>query len=53
MFLSGKNVDELVNSMNIEMEKVTDWLNVNKLSLNLKKDSLYDFQREKDKIECK
>ena len=35
MFLSGKNPDNLVNTMNDEMTKVIDWLNLNKLSLNL------------------
>ena len=49
MFLSGKNVDELVNSMNIEMEKVTDWLNVNKLSLNLKKTHYMIFRGRRTK----
>lgn len=50
MFLSGKNIDELVNSMNIEMEKVTDWLNVNKLSLNLKKTHYMIFRGRRTKL---
>ena len=44
MFLSGKNPNDLTQTMNEEMEKVSDWLNLNRLSLNLKKNSLYHFQ---------
>ena len=38
MFISGKNVNDLLDTMNIEMVKV-----VNKLSLNLKKLTLLCF----------
>ena len=37
MFLSGKNPDDLIKTMNDEMINVVDWLQLNKLSLNLKK----------------
>ena len=37
MFITGKNVGNLIQIMNEEMEKVIEWLQVNKLSLNLKK----------------
>ena len=37
MFLTGKDVDSLIESMNFEMTKVVKWLQINKLSLNLKK----------------
>ena len=37
MFLSGKNPDDLIETMNDEMINVVDWLEMNKLSLNLKK----------------
>ena len=39
MFISGKNLDDLMDTMNFEMIKVIEWLQVNKLSLNLKKNS--------------
>ena len=53
MFISGKDIDELVNSMNTEMEKVIDWLNVNKLSLNLKKTHYMIFRGRRTKIDVK
>ena len=53
MFISGKDIDELVNSMNNEMEKVIDWLNVNKLSLNLKKTHYMIFRGRRTKIDVK
>ena len=40
MFLCGRNPNDLVKSMNNEIPKIVDWLNINKLSLNLKKTHL-------------
>ena len=37
IFLKGKNIDELVQCMNCELNKVVIWLAANKLSLNIKK----------------
>lgn len=37
LFLSGKNVNNLLNAMNTELEKISDWINCNKLSLNIGK----------------
>ena len=37
VFLSGKNVNDLLNAMNLELEKISDWINCNKLSLNVSK----------------
>ena len=50
MFLTGQNPDSLIDSMNTELEKVIDWLNVNKLSLNLKKTHFIIFRRRKERI---
>ena len=50
MFLSGRNPDSLIESMNIELEKVIDWLNVNKLSLNIKKTHFIIFRKHRDRI---
>ena len=36
-FVTGKNVNELVKTMNEELEKITEWLHANKLSLNVAK----------------
>ena len=49
MFLSGKNPDDLVKDMCIEMSYVVDWLKLNKLSLNLKKTHFMLFKRPKCK----
>ena len=37
VFLSGNNADELIKIMNIELTKIVDWLDCNKLSLNVSK----------------
>jgi len=34
---SGKNIDEVARVMNSELEKIYNWLNLNRLSLNYKK----------------
>ena len=52
LFLTGKNPNELIQMMNTEISYVFDWLQVNKLSINLKKNSLYDFPEEKTKGLC-
>ena len=43
VFLSGKDPDYLVNQLNIELNKLSVWFRVNKLSLNLKKTKLIVF----------
>ena len=50
MFLSGKNPDNLITLMNGEMIKMVDWLNLNKLSLNLKKTHFMLFTKKNDKF---
>ena len=37
IFLQGKNIDNLVKQMNLELAKIVMWLEVNRLSLNIKK----------------
>ena len=37
MFVTGKNIENLVFLMNTELKKIVIWLNANKLSLNVKK----------------
>ena len=37
MFLSGKNSDVLIETMNTEIQKILEWLNINKLTLHVKK----------------
>ena len=50
LFLSGKDPNVLITSMNTEMIKVVDWLKLNKLSLNLKKTHFIIFRRQKSKV---
>ena len=35
LFISGKNLKILYNTLNDELKKVVDWLSANKLSLNV------------------
>ena len=50
MFLTGKNPNELIQTMNTEIVNVVDWLRVNKLSLNLKKTHFIIFQKQRARI---
>ena len=50
MFISGNDPNDLVETMNIEMIKVVDWFNINKLSLNLKKTHFIIFRRQRAKL---
>ena len=36
VFITGKNIENLVNEMNSEMTKLVEWLYVNKSSRNVK-----------------
>ena len=37
VFLNGKNVNKMIETMNSELEKIVVWLKINKLKLNVKK----------------
>ena len=50
MFLSGKDPDDLIRTMNEEMVKVVDWFQINKLSLNLNKTHFILFQRKRVRV---
>ena len=50
MFLSGKNPDDLIRFMNEEMVKVVNWLQINRLSMNLNKTHFIVFHRKRAKI---
>ena len=43
--------DDVVNCVSIELNKVNNWLHVNKLSLNIKKTKCMIFHRHQKKIE--
>ena len=46
MFLSGKYPDNPIRTTNEEMDKVVDWLQINRLSLNLNKTHFILFRRK-------
>ena len=48
LFLSGKCSERLMEQMNNEMMKIIDWLNINKLSLNLKKTHFIIFRKRRE-----
>ena len=45
VFLSGKNIDQMTNIMNDELDSIFIWLNYNKPSLNVKKTQFMVFSR--------
>ena len=49
VFYSGKDIDVAKNILHLEMEKVTDWLISNKLSINLKKTNYIIFKPRQKK----
>ena len=50
MFISGKNPDELIDTMSEEMVKIVDWLKLNRLSLNLKKTHFILFRKKRTNV---
>jgi hypothetical protein len=47
LFISGKDVNELIQIMNNELIKVTNWLECNKLSLNIQKTKVMIFSSKR------
>jgi hypothetical protein len=49
LLLHDANLNNLINKANIEIQKISDWLKVNKLSLNIKKTHfiLFHFRQKK------
>ena len=37
VFITGKNIDTMIALTNDELQKIAEWLQVNKLSINIKK----------------
>ena len=53
LFASHKNLDTLINILNKELDKVSNWLKVNKLSLNIKKTHFILFHNKQKLINTK
>ena len=47
---SGKNLNQLINTVNEELEKIVTWLAANKLSLNIKKTHFMLFRSKGKKV---
>ena len=50
LFLTDKNPNELIKIMNKEISHVVNWLNINKLSINLKKTHYMIFRKRRVKL---
>ena len=50
MFVTGKNIENLILLLNTEFKKIVIWLNANKLSLNVKKTYFIIFSFSKKRI---
>ena len=50
IFLQGKTVNETIDIMNVEMVKVAEWLQANRLSLNISKTHYMVFHSKRKKI---
>ena len=48
----SKSVNKLSKYINIERKNLTNWLNANKISLNVKKSELVIFKHKNKKLEC-
>ena len=47
----SKSITKLNKYVNLDMKNLTDWLNANKISLNLQKTELVNFKHERKKID--
>ena len=46
LFKNGKDIGQLQSDIHEELCKISKWLKVNKLSFNIKKDSVYGIHKE-------
>ena len=49
LFYKGKDIDTLVSYINMELKNISTWLNVNRLSLNIKKTHFMFFRKQRNK----
>ena len=42
VFIEGTNYDRVIDILNQELKRIDIWLKANKLTMNIKKNSLYD-----------
>ena len=51
LFSEGSNISDIQNDINIELEKVSKWLKLNKLSLNVSKTHFMLFKRKRKVVD--
>ena len=51
IFISGHEINEIIDIMNLELNKIVTWLNINKLSLNIEKTQYMLFSSKKSKYD--
>ena len=51
LFAAHENLEILINQINCELIKVSQWLKINKLSLNVKKTNFITFHNRQKKID--
>ena len=50
VLIEGMNINTMIATLNCELVKLTEWLNANKLSINVSKSHYMVFQRSRRKI---
>ena len=50
LYITGSNIEEMINCMNEELVKIVEWLNINKLTLNVQKTEYIIFAPGRKKI---
>ena len=50
MFMSGRNPNRMIKTMNTEINKIVEWWQINKLTLNVKKTHYMFFRKIKSKM---
>ena len=48
----SKSTTKLNKYVNLDMKNLTDWLNANKISLNVQKTELVIFKHQRKKLDC-
>ena len=51
MYITGSNIEEMINCMNEELVKVVEWLNINKLTYSVQKTECIIFAQGRKKVE--
>ena len=51
LFLDGKNISDMTHVVNSELQKIVQWLNANKLSINIEKTKYIIFISNKKNLE--